>query len=101
MKVIKKGSPQKGWSKKFKCTGNGNKGGGCGAELLVEQDDIFHTYSHCRDETDTYNTFKCPECNVLTDLPSSVSLPFTPREPRKSDSGASYTGSRGSSPTDD
>jgi hypothetical protein len=27
MKVIEKGREQKGWAKKFKCTGEGNKGG--------------------------------------------------------------------------
>lgn len=90
MKVLKKGTPQKGWAKEFTCTGSGNGGGGCKAKLLVEQDDVFRTYSHCRDETDTYNTFKCSECGVLTDIGD---VPFTPRQPRRSDSGATYTGS--------
>ena len=70
MKVLEKGRPQKGWAKEYECTGKGNKGGGCGAKLLVEQGDLFHTYSHARDETDTYTTFKCSECGVLTDIPS-------------------------------
>lgn len=29
MKVIQKGSGQKGWAKEFVCTGEGNGGGGC------------------------------------------------------------------------
>ena len=82
MKVIKKGRSQKGWSKEFKCTGNGNGNGGCGAILLVEQNDVFKTRNHCRDETTVYNTFKCVECGVLTDIES---VPFTPREPSNED----------------
>ena len=68
MKVIKKGRKQKGWAKEFICTGEGNKDGGCGAEILVEEDDLFHTTSHCRDETDYFITFKCCECGVFTDI---------------------------------
>lgn len=79
MKVLEKGREQKGWSKDFECTGDGNGGGGCGAKLLVEQDDVYMTYSHARDETTGYHTFMCPECGVETDIPSSIRLPFSPR----------------------
>jgi hypothetical protein len=68
MKVLKKGRSQKGWSTKAKCTGSGNGDGGCGAELLVEEDDLFRTESHARDETTTYVTFTCADCGILTDL---------------------------------
>lgn len=68
MKVVKKGRPQKGWAKKFKCTGRGNGDGGCGAELLVEEDDLFHTLSTALWETDYYITFRCSGCGVLTDI---------------------------------
>lgn len=68
MKVLKEGSPQKGWAKRFKCTGGGNGNGGCGAVLLVEFGDLFTTESHARDETTTYVTFKCSSCGVLTDI---------------------------------
>ncbi len=78
MKVIKEGRPQKGWAKEFECTGNGNGNGGCGATLLIEQADVFRTTSSARDEITYYNTFKCCECGVLTDIPNNVSLPFTP-----------------------
>jgi hypothetical protein len=80
MKVIKKGRPQKGWAKKFECTGNGNGGGGCGAILLVEQADVFRTTRQCYgDETpDLFNTFKCPECGILTDIKERI--PFVPRD---------------------
>lgn len=75
MKVIKPGNGLKGWSKKLKCTGVGNNGYGCQALLLVEQQDLFRTASHCRDETDYYITFKCPECGTLTDVaPKDCSL---------------------------
>lgn len=77
MKVIKKGRPQKGWAEEFECTGSGNNGGGCGAILLVEQDDLFKTFHHCRDETDTFVTFKCSQCGVLTDIgkyPSKIPI---------------------------
>ena len=68
MKIIKPGREQKGWSGEFKCTGNGNGGGGCGAVLLVEYADLYYTESHCRDETNSYITFKCCACGVETDL---------------------------------
>lgn len=74
MKVIKKGRPQKGWAKEYSCTGKGNEGGGCGAKLLVEIDDLFCTTSSVRDETDYYITFMCPLCGVLTDI-SPTNLP--------------------------
>ncbi len=79
MKVLKEGRKQKGWAKEFTCTGNGNSGGGCGAVLLVEQEDVFRTYRNCLHETDVFNTFRCAACGVLTDIPATVSLPFTPR----------------------
>lgn len=75
MKVIKAGRPQQGWARELTCTGKGNDGGGCGALLLVEIGDVFETQSQCRDETDYYVTFRCPECKVLTDIdnpPSAV-----------------------------
>ncbi len=71
MKVLKKGREQKGWSTEAVCTGNGNNGGGCGAKLLVEEADLFRTGSHVRDESDYFVTFKCPECEVMTDLPNN------------------------------
>lgn len=68
MKVIKKGRPQKGWAREFTCTGKGNNGGGCGTILLVEEEDLFCTYSHSLDDTTTYLTFSCLECGVKTDV---------------------------------
>ena len=82
MKVIKKGSGQKGWAKEITCTGNGNGGGGCGAKLLVEQNDVFQTSSSSYDGSrEYYNTFECVECGVNTDIPGS--LPFSPKERSK------------------
>lgn len=76
MKVIKKGREQVGWAKEFTCTGNGNGGGGCGAVLLVEINDIYqtHHYDHGGGH-DIFNTFRCPECRVETDIPSSIRIP--------------------------
>jgi hypothetical protein len=68
MKVLKKGRKQKGWAVTRGCTGNGNGNGGCGAQLLVEEGDVYITTSNARDETTTYYTFRCPECGVQTDL---------------------------------
>ena len=72
MKIITPGRLQKGWSHEFTCTGSGNGGGGCGAVLLVEQEDLYMTYSHCRDETDSYTTFTCSACGVETDIKSGI-----------------------------
>lgn len=69
MEVIKKGRKQKGWSKKIKCTGSGNGGGGCRAILLVSEFDMYLTHSYHYDGShDVYVTFMCPECGVETDV---------------------------------
>jgi hypothetical protein len=70
MKVLKKGREQQGWSVEHLCTGTGNGGGGCKAELLVEIGDVFQTEQNCLHETDYFTTFRCPQCGVLTDLAS-------------------------------
>jgi hypothetical protein len=41
MKILKKGRPQKGWATEAKCTWEGNGGGGCGALLLIEEEDLY------------------------------------------------------------
>lgn len=69
MKVLEKGTGQKGWSGKFRCTGNGNGGGGCGAVLLVEEPDLYRTSrTDMKAETDYFVTFTCIECGVETDI---------------------------------
>lgn len=68
MEVLTKGRPQKGWSKEFTCTGAGNRGGGCKAQLLVSVGDLYHTYGSALHESYTYTTFMCPECGVETDI---------------------------------
>lgn len=79
MKLLEKGREQKGWAHEFKCTGEGNGYGGCGARLLVEQADVYETSSGYYDgSTDYYRTFDCPECGVATHIPESVRLPFKP-----------------------
>jgi hypothetical protein len=79
MKVLKPGREQRGWSKECVCTGDGNGGGGCGATLLVEQSDVYRTHRYdYGGGHDTFNTFTCGACGVATDMPESVSLPFTP-----------------------
>jgi len=80
MKIIKEGRPQQGWAKEFECTGAGNGDGGCGAILLVEQQDIFMTSSsHYDGSVDHYKTFRCPACRVRTDIPDRVSITFPVR----------------------
>lgn len=75
MKILEPGREQKGWSIETRCTGHGNGGGGCNAKLLVEQPDLFLTYTHARDETDTLVTFRCEACGVLTDLTTKQEPP--------------------------
>ncbi len=77
MKVIKKGRPYAPWSKQFTCTGSGNNSVGCGAVLLVSEEDLYQTSSSSYDgSTDYYTTFCCPCCGAETDvkLPSEVKL---------------------------
>ena len=78
MKVLKKGRAQKGWAGKFKCTGSGNGGGGCGAELLVEIGDCYETSRHSIGDAypETFVTFACPDCDVETDIPDSRQPPY-------------------------
>jgi len=75
MKVLEEGRPVKSWSTERRCTGKGNRGGGCGALLLVELTDLFRTESHALHETDHYVTFECVQCGVWTDLPDSQQPP--------------------------
>ena len=79
MKVLTPGRKQRGWAKEYDCTGAGNGGGGCGARLLVEHADLYHTYSHARNETDTYVTFKCGACGVETDVSNYRGPSLLPR----------------------
>jgi len=73
VKVLKPGRDQKGWSTEAKCTGHGNDRGGCGAELLVEETDLFQTSRHPYDGSHEYLvTFQCSECGVCTDLPEGL-----------------------------
>ncbi len=91
MKVLEKGTGQKGYSTKQTCTGYGNGGGGCKAKLLVEEGDLYRTESHARDETKRYVTFQCPECKVETDLknpPSHLMSTLPYGKPSKRDRGA-------------
>ena|SRR3989344_4880516 len=67
-KVLKPGRIQRGWSKKFTCTGYGNEGGGCSATLLISEYDIYPTTSSAMGEVDHHLTFCCPQCGVETDI---------------------------------
>ena len=73
MKVIAPGREQNGWAREYECTGKGNGDGGCGcgAGLLVEEDDMYFTFSsHYDGSNERYNTFKCCQCGVETDVSS-------------------------------
>ncbi len=71
MKLIKKGRPQKAWSRLQTCTGKGNGDGGCGATLHVEATDLFRTGRHPYDGSHVYFvTFTCMSCGVFTDITS-------------------------------
>lgn len=93
MKVLKPGRPVREWSTEQTCTGAGNSGGGCGAQLLVQKSDLFHTYaSYMGRDEEYFVTFQCPLCQVLTDVKpapfSATALPHytawkTARESRE------------------
>ncbi|WP_210521903.1 hypothetical protein [Hymenobacter terricola] len=90
MKIIQPGRAQEGWAKEYKCTGKGNKDGGCGAALLVEYKDLRHTKNtDYLGDSDYFVTFRCCSCGVLTDIPerdipgSARSLPFGPADGSK------------------
>lgn len=68
METTNSGTGQTGYSWDVTCTGEGNGGGGCDAELRVSQGDLFTTENKVRDETTRFVTFKCHDCGVLTDL---------------------------------
>ncbi len=71
MKVIKKGK-QVNWEQEFTCLGRGSQVG-CGAILLVTQDDLYRTCSNYMDGScDYYTTFCCMECGVETDVEVKV-----------------------------
>jgi hypothetical protein len=93
MKVLKKGRGQKGWSIEATCTGAGNGGGGCGALLLVEQDDLFKTFitSFC-EPPDVCVSFVCSECGVMTDIEDSVPIYVARSLPDKGDWSAKRKG---------
>lgn len=75
MRVVKHGRVQRGWTKEFKCTGGGNGGGGCRAVLLVEEGDLFKTYrSSMGRDSETFVTFRCCECGVLTDVDAPIDI---------------------------
>lgn len=66
MKVLEKGP---GWSIKVRCTGSGNGDGGCESLLQVSENDIYVTSNtDYTGDTDYYYTFRCPVCNVETDI---------------------------------
>jgi hypothetical protein len=70
MKIIKPGRPQQGWATETSCTGSGNGGGGCNAVLLVDESDLFTTHrgGYGGDGPETFVTFRCAACGVLTDI---------------------------------
>lgn len=75
MKVLWKTPSQKIWINVCTCTGPNNSNAGCGAILLVEQEDLFKTEfkvkTNIGEDTQVSLKFKCPECGVLTDVDSS------------------------------
>ena len=74
MEVVKEGRKQGGWAEKFRCTGDGNGGGGCGATLLVSQVDLYETTLDSVDESELCKTFCCQQCGVETDVEVPVDV---------------------------
>ncbi len=73
MKILSEG---KKWSTTCKCVGIGIEGGGCGATLEVEAEDIYAISVFKEDETPDFMygrseycyTFKCPCCNIEAEI---------------------------------
>lgn len=64
------------WTLERVCTGDGNGEGGCGAKLLIEEGDLYHTYSsHYDGSSETYITFRCCNCKCPTDVPQRLVPP--------------------------
>lgn len=69
MKILKKGTIKPTWSEQVICTGKGNGGCGCGANLEVYLEDVYKTRSYSYDgSSDPYNTITCPVCSTETDI---------------------------------
>jgi hypothetical protein len=71
MKILKEGNKNT-WGLELHCTGKGNneEHSACGAKLLVESEDIFTTHHYdYGGGSESYFTFKCPQCKTLTDIP--------------------------------
>lgn len=72
MKVLEKGTGQRGWSGEFVCTGARNGGGGCGARLLVEEPDLTPCAINgsYREDGDDAVEFRCCECGTQSVIPA-------------------------------
>jgi Zn finger protein HypA/HybF involved in hydrogenase expression len=69
MKILEHGNGKTEWNFESICTGSGNNTWGCGAKLLVEESDLYFTYSsHYDGSNEAYVTFRCPECGQQTDV---------------------------------
>lgn len=85
MKTVKEGRKQGGWTKKFKCSGKGNGGGGCGEKLLVFQTDLYQTNQQSVGDSspEYFITFCCHKCGVETDVEGVVAKPLGKRPTEK------------------
>ena len=69
MKVVEKGTIKSSWSELVICTGKGNGGCGCGANLEVHLEDVYSTTSYSYDgSSGSYLTVMCPVCSIETDI---------------------------------
>lgn len=66
MEILERG---KNWGLEVRCTGSGNGGGGCESLLRINKEDIYVTSNtDFVGDTDYFYTFRCPVCNVETDI---------------------------------
>lgn len=72
MKVVKKGRKKNGLPARYRCTGAGNGGGGCGIVHLIFKDDLFTTISSAGRKGAYCNTFTCICCDVETDIKDAL-----------------------------
>lgn len=85
MRVLVPGRAQHGWAAEVKCEGvpydlgpgiKITQNGGCGAKLLVEQNDIYLMSEKCHSDVIAYVAFRCPSCGVISFVRGD--LPFHP-----------------------
>jgi hypothetical protein len=68
MQVLEKSQPKNQWTETVTCTGVPNVRQGCGAKLIINEDDLFRIEIGNAGFQHYIAQFQCPECGVRTDF---------------------------------